>query len=47
MTFKVTQHEYAIGGTTFDGAFVAADSAEARPVVLILHGWEGRSDAQI
>ena len=47
MTLTMSEHEYTIGDTLFEGRFVSADSAGARPVVLVFHGWEGRSDAQV
>jgi dienelactone hydrolase len=48
MTIRITKTDYSIGGVTFDGAVVADDAGSgARPAVMICHGWEGRSDAQI
>lgn len=47
MTFPVTNHEYTIGNTTFEGALVSKGVDRPQPVVLVFHGWEGRSDAQV
>jgi dienelactone hydrolase len=38
-------HAYAQDGVAFDGAVVKAGE-DARPGVLVIHGWEGRSDGQ-
>jgi dienelactone hydrolase len=48
MTITTRDLDYEINGMTFDGA-VALDDAQdgARPAVLVCHGWEGRSDAQL
>ena len=48
MAVVTRRHEYEIAGTVFDGA-VALDDARSgrRPAVLVCHGWEGRSDAQV
>ena len=40
--------DYDINGMTFEGAMVFDDAlAGALPVVMVCHGWEGRSDAQV
>lgn len=41
------QLDYRVGDGTFDGAVVTQDVGAKRPAVLIFHGWEGRSDAQL
>lgn len=42
------EFQYEVNGVTFDGA-VALDDARSgkRPAVMVFHGWEGRSDAQV
>jgi len=48
MPISIQPHEYKIGATTFDGALARDDARqEARPCVMIFHGWEGRSDGQL
>jgi dienelactone hydrolase len=48
MAIATRELDYEVNGTTFDGA-VALDDARAgmRPAVMVCHGWEGRSDAQV
>jgi dienelactone hydrolase len=48
MAIATREFDYEVDGTTFDGA-VALDDARAgmRPAVMVCHGWEGRSDAQV
>jgi len=47
MAIQVRQLDYAAAGQPFEGA-VAADTSQTtrRPAVLVLHGWEGRSEGQ-
>ena len=48
MSIRVREIEYTVDGTVFDGACVLDDTQAARrPAVMVLPGWEGRSDAQI
>jgi dienelactone hydrolase len=48
MAIVTREFDYEVNGTTFDGA-VALDETRAgrRPAVMVYHGWEGRSDAQM
>lgn len=48
MAIEIREFDYNVSGATFEGA-VALDNAQsgARPVVMVFHGWEGRSDAQM
>lgn len=39
------QVSYRLDGVTFDGALVSPGTT-ARPGVLVIHGWEGRSEGQ-
>ncbi len=48
MAITTRNLDYEINGKTFDGAVVFDDSqTERQPAVLVFHGWEGRSDAQV
>jgi dienelactone hydrolase len=38
-------HPYTLDGVTFDGLLVS-DGVAPRPGVLVIHGWEGRSESQ-
>lgn len=47
MAVGIRQVDYDVEGQNFDGAVARDDSANTlRPGVLVMHGWEGRSDAQ-
>jgi dienelactone hydrolase len=48
MSITTRDLDYEINGITFAGA-IAFDDANsgARPAVMVCHGWEGRSDAQL
>ena len=48
MAIVTRAFDYHVNGATFDGA-VVLDEAQAgkRPAVMVFHGWEGRSDAQV
>ena len=48
MAIVTREFDYEVNGAIFDGA-VALDDAQAgtRPAVMVYHGWEGRSDAQV
>ena len=48
MAIVTRAFDYPVNGATFDGA-VVLDEAQAgkRPAVMVFHGWEGRSDAQV
>jgi dienelactone hydrolase len=48
MAITTRDIEYEINGIRFEGA-IALDAlrGEQLPVVLVCHGWEGRSDAQV
>jgi dienelactone hydrolase len=48
MAIETREFDYDVNGAMFDGA-VALDNAQtgARPAVMVFHGWEGRSDAQM
>jgi dienelactone hydrolase len=48
MAIVTREKEYEVDGTVFDGAIVIDDStADALPAVMVIHGWEGRSDGQV
>jgi dienelactone hydrolase len=48
MAIATREFDYEVDGTTFDGAVVLDDArAGTRPAVMVCHGWEGRSDAQV
>lgn len=48
MAITTRDVNYEINGMTFDGALAFDEAREgARPAVLVCHGWEGRSDAQL
>lgn len=47
MSVAVREAKYSIGPDVFDGAWIADEARLGRqPVVLVFHGWEGRSQAQ-
>jgi dienelactone hydrolase len=47
MSVAVREAKYSIGPDVFDGAWITDDARSGRqPVVLVFHGWEGRSQAQ-
>jgi hypothetical protein len=48
MAIVVREFDYEVNGTIFGGA-VALDDTQAgvRPAVVVYHGLEGRSDAQV
>lgn len=45
LSVDLTPHAYHLDGVTFDGACVRA-GVTPRPGVLVIHGWEGRSEGQ-
>ena len=45
MTNIVMAQPYTLDGVSFDGLLVS-DGERQRPGVLVIHGWEGRSDAE-
>ena len=48
MAVATREFDYQVNGTTFDGAVVLDDAhVGTRPAVMVCHGWEGRSDAQV
>ena len=48
MTIVTRELEYQIDRSLFAGAIALDDArAAARPAVMVCHGWEGRSDAQV
>lgn len=48
MAIITREFDYEIGPMTFDGALAVDDAHKGpRPTVIVCHGWEGRSDAQI
>lgn len=47
MTVQHTSLRHTIDGAQFDAVLVRDDAAGAPPTVLVVHGMEGRSDAQL
>jgi dienelactone hydrolase len=48
MAIVTRAFDYKVSGMLFDGAVVLDDTqAGVRPAVMVYHGWEGRSDAQV
>ncbi|WP_264000253.1 dienelactone hydrolase family protein [Mycolicibacterium vanbaalenii] len=47
MTVQHTSLRHIIDGAQFDAVLVRDDAAGAPPTVLVVHGMEGRSDAQL
>jgi dienelactone hydrolase len=48
MAIRAREFEYAVEGQAFDGALAYDDAQESkRPAVMVLHGWEGRSEGQM
>jgi len=47
VTVQTTSLRHDVDGATFDAVLVHDDTVERAPTVLVFHGMEGRSDAQL